>query len=83
MSEFDDLLGWITTLRDLGVGGQELEESLDALLADAGYPRGLDTMDTLRMLYVESDEHRPLARWALAELDAEVAELEEVGLAAA
>jgi hypothetical protein len=82
MNDFDDLLCWITTLRDLGVGGEELEESLDALLADTGHPRGLDAIDILRTLYVESDAHRPMVRWALAELDAEVSELEEVGLAA-
>lgn len=82
MTDFSDLLTWITTLRDLGVGGEALEESLESLLAQSGEPRGLDPIDTLRMLYVDSDVHRPLARWALAELDAEVSELEEVGLAA-
>jgi hypothetical protein len=77
----DILLTRIDALRNQGLGGERFEDALDALLAPS--LSALDTIDRLRMLYVEnSDANKALVRWALAELDAEVAELEAVGVAA-
>ncbi len=78
----DVLLTRIDALRNQGLGGERFEDALSAILAPTLSPL-LETIDRLRMLYVEnSDANKALVRWALAELDAEVAELEEVWVAA-
>jgi hypothetical protein len=75
MMSFDLLLARITMLRTQGVGGERLEAALDAYLRE-------DTLDVLRWLYVEVDAaRRSMVRWALAQLDAEVSEMEDLGLA--
>ena len=75
MIDFHALLTRIATLRERGVGGEALEDALEAVLSG-------DAIDGLRWLYVECEQQRALLRWALAELDAEVSELEELGAAA-
>ncbi|RMG10682.1 MAG: hypothetical protein D6731_16980 [Planctomycetota bacterium] len=73
MMDFEGLLARLSVLRERGVGGEDLLRSLGAWLPD-------DVLFALRGLYVERGDLRPLVRWALAELDAEVGELEAVGL---
>lgn len=80
MTYFDDLVARIETLHDQGVGGEDLEQALESFLTGERAP--LDPMDALRALYLQRTAGRSLIRWALAELDSEVVDLEEVGLAA-
>ena len=66
-------------LRTQNKGGERFERELGGLLA-AAHPD--DLLYTLRWLYTEVDAGRhSLVRWALAQLDAEVSELEDLGLA--
>ena len=76
MTDLNALLDRIATLKDRGIGGGDLEQALADFM-----PQHVGILDTLRILYLEGVQHR-LVRWALRELDAEVSELEAVGVAA-
>jgi len=70
----------IDLLKACGVGGDRLQEALDAV--ELPPEEALDATDALRTVYSASDEaSRALARWALTELDSEVGDLEDLGLA--
>jgi len=80
MSRFQELLEQVETYRERGVGGDRLQEALDAV--ELPPEEALDATDALRTVYSASDEDsRALARWALTELDSEVGDLEDLGLA--
>ena len=75
----DGLLSRIAALRTENRGGELFERELTGALS-AAHPD--DLLYTLRWLYTEVDAgRRSLVRWALAQLDAEVSELEDLGLA--
>lgn len=77
MTNSQRLLVQLTALKARGIGGERLEADLQASL-----PVDESAIDTLRTLYMESDESRAIARWALTELESEIRELEEILLAA-
>jgi len=75
----DGLLSRIAALRTENRGGERFARELASTFAEA-HPD--DLLYTLRWLYTEVDDgRRSLVRWAHAQLDAEVSELEDLGLA--